>query len=73
MWLTHVDVVSAKRAAGERSEETASSPAVDRPQTVSSGNGDHDWATGNMFGLLGAIEGLADGIISHRVERDADE
>ena len=59
--------------ARERSEETASSPAVDRPQTVSSGNGDHDWATGNMFGLLGAIEGLADGIISHRVERDADE
>jgi len=32
-------------AAAEHSEKTASSPAVDLPQTVSSGNGGPDWAT----------------------------
>ena len=40
-------------AAAEHSED----PPVDRPQTVSSGNGEHDWATSG-----GEIEGLAEGI-----------
>jgi len=41
-------------AAAEHSEE------VDRPQTVSTGNGEHDWTTAHD----GEIEGLADGIVA---------
>ena len=48
-------------APAERSEKTTASPAVDRPQTVSSGNGGHSWATKGTWDA-GAIEGIAEGI-----------
>ena len=46
-------------APAEHSEEGGT---ADRPQTVSSGNGRRDWATQEIFGQRGEIEGLAEGI-----------